>query len=109
MPAKTVSKLEKRKHRLLAVQRNADYIRAYKEYHQCSKCGEGRAVCLDLHHIDPITKKFTLSDAYARSIKSIDAEMAKCIVVCANCHRLIHAGQRLEQVRKKENEEELLF
>ena len=100
---------QKKKHRVLASVRNLAYIRAYKEYHQCCECGEGRAVCLDLHHTDPTTKLFALNDAKSRSIKGIDTELAKCIVVCANCHRLIHAERRQEQARKAENEEELLF
>ena len=62
-----------------------------------------------MHHTDPTTKLFALNDARNRTIKSIDKELAKCVVVCANCHRLIHAERRQEQVRKEENEQELLF
>ena len=100
---------KQKQHRELAKVRNANYIRAYKEYHKCCKCDEGRAVCLDLHHRDSGDKSFALSDGKSHSLKSIDSELVKCMVVCANCHRLIHAGQQLEQIRKKENEEELLF
>ena len=99
----------RQKHNRIAKARNQAYIRAYKEYHQCCKCGEGRAVCLDLHHTDPSTKLFSLNEARNKSIKSIDAELAKCDVVCANCHRLIHAEYRQKQARKEESEEPLLF
>lgn len=104
-----LAKGQKRKHGKLAAQRNIEYIRAYKEYHKCAECGEGRAVCLDLHHRDHESKLFTLSDAGTRSIKSIDKELSKCEVVCANCHRLIHARSRQQQVLKEQNEEETLF
>ena len=70
----------------LAKDRNLEYIRAYKEYHKCVQCGEGRAVCLDLHHTEPDSKVFGLSNAKSRSIRSIDTELAKCVVLCANCH-----------------------
>ena len=92
----------RKKHRRLTVLRNIEYIRSYKEYHKCCKCGEGRAVCLDLHHKDPKIKKFRFSDGKGRSIKTIENEFKKCIVVCANCHRLLHAEQRLEDLRNEE-------
>ncbi|KKN59785.1 hypothetical protein LCGC14_0538750 [marine sediment metagenome] len=98
-----------RKQRDLAKQRNFDYIREYKEYHRCCECSEGRAVCLDLHHEDPNTKKFTLSDGKSHSIKSINLELKKCIVLCANCHRLHHAQVQHEKVIKEENETNTLF
>ena len=48
---------------------------------------------LDLHHIDPNTKNFGIADkGYTRSWKIIKAELNKCILVCANCHREIEAG-----------------
>ena len=99
----------KKRNRKKTVERNIEYIRSYKEYHKCCKCGEGRAVCLDLHHRDPTTKKFRFSDGQGRSIKTIDNEFKKCVVVCANCHRLIHAERRLEQLKIEEAQEKTLF
>lgn len=67
-------------------------IQAHKD--RCVICGEGRAAALDFHHVDPMTKSFNLGSA-ARS-KSVDAvlrEIAKCVVLCATCHRLVHAGE----------------
>ena len=103
-----LNRVSRLKNKKLSQERNLEYIRAYKEYHQCA-CGEGRAVCLDLHHSDPDTKLFALSDARNRTIKTIDQELSKCVVVCANCHRLIHAEQQQEQTRDAESKEELLF
>jgi len=48
---------------------------------------------LDLHHIDPKTKEFGIgARGYTRSWEKIKAELDKCVLVCANCHREIEAG-----------------
>ena len=48
---------------------------------------------LDLHHLNPNEKEFGIADkGYTRSWKIIQAELNKCILVCANCHREIEAG-----------------
>lgn len=52
----------------------------------CVDCGESDPVVLEFDHLRD--KKFNISKALRdRSWKSILAEMAKCEVVCANCHR----------------------
>ena len=63
-------------------------------------------MCLDLHHTRD--KLFELGDVRHRSLKAINTELKKCIVVCANCHRLIHAEVEFEK-RQNEPEEETLF
>ena len=63
----------------------------------CGMCGgEFPAVCMDLHHRDPAEKEFILSsELYMFGFSRIEKEIAKCDVLCANCHRLHHA--RMEQ------------
>jgi hypothetical protein len=58
----------------------------------CAKCGESAPECLHFHHIDPSKKQITLADAIARgwSKERILGEMAKCRVLCANCHLKHH-------------------
>lgn len=60
----------------------------------CSLCGYARCVdALDLHHIDATTKEFGISSGgLTRSWEKVRTEADKCILVCANCHREIHAG-----------------
>lgn len=56
----------------------------------CCDCG-GRfdPVCMEFDHLDHTQKSFLLStDARWKSIAVIKAEIAKCEVVCANCHRV---------------------
>ncbi len=57
----------------------------------CAECGEDRPWCLDLHHINPDNKRFSLSHNGGRySLQAIAREISKCIVLCANCHRDLH-------------------
>jgi hypothetical protein len=59
----------------------------------CSKCGEKDRVCLDFHHLDPTSKDYNVSWLLRYgSKKKIIAEVQKCIVLCANCHRKLHAS-----------------
>ncbi|QXL90328.1 hypothetical protein [Salmonella phage NINP13076] len=58
----------------------------------CILCGEKEPVALDLHHIDESTKDANVSDLMRRGTKRLIDEMNKCVVLCANCHRKVHAG-----------------
>ena len=63
---------------------------------KCQICGYDKCQnALHFHHINPEEKKFTISDAGSRKSftkEEIDAEIKKCVLVCANCHAEIHAG-----------------
>ena len=71
---------------------NKLYINEYKENKCCKFCTENTPVCLDFHHIND--KKFNVSKMKngSYSIKSIQKEIDKCILICSNCHRKLHAG-----------------
>lgn len=57
----------------------------------CSKCGYKKCdAALEFHHTDPTKKDFAIGNAYVKSWAKIKAEVEKCILVCANCHREIH-------------------
>jgi hypothetical protein len=58
----------------------------------CSRCSEKHPATLDFHHIDLSTKEFTIGEARNRKLSEarFKAELAKCIVLCANCHRKEH-------------------
>ena len=65
----------------------------------CIFCGETDPVCIDWHHVDPSKKEFQISFIRGKSKERTLAEMAKCICICASCHRKLHAGHlSLEQV-----------
>ncbi len=70
------------------------YIDKLKLNLSCIKCGEKETCCLDFHHLESNKKEFAISKApFANiSIARILKEIKKCICVCSNCHRKIHAG-----------------
>jgi hypothetical protein len=60
----------------------------------CALCGEMEPACLSAHHVDPTIKEFSVGEALRRrvSAKKLNDELSKCLCVCENCHRKIHAG-----------------
>jgi len=60
---------------------------------KCAICGYNKCVAaLEFHHINPDEKEFSFSSFQSLKWEKIVSEMQKCICVCANCHREIHAG-----------------
>ena len=61
---------------------------------KCSICGYSRCKqSLEFHHLDNYGKDFGISEkGYSRAWLKVKQEIDKCIIVCANCHREIHAG-----------------
>jgi hypothetical protein len=81
--------------------RRKRYFAWYKQIRQaqqCNKCGEKRWYVLDFHHTDETKKSFTVSNMLIRGLsrKKILEEIAKCVVLCANCHREEHYLRRLD-------------
>jgi len=71
---------------------------------KCQICGYNKYQgALDLHHING-KKEFGIGDkGYTRSWEKVKAELDKCILVCANCHRELEAGiTQLSAVRRIE-------
>lgn len=61
---------------------------------QCVSCSYNKCQdALEFHHLNPNEKDFTVAQ-YKGSIlnNTIKKELDKCILVCSNCHREIHAG-----------------
>ena len=60
----------------------------------CQSCGYNKCGgALELHHIVPKTKSFGIGEkGYTRSWEKVKAELDKCILLCANCHREAEAG-----------------
>jgi hypothetical protein len=75
----------------LAYHTKKEYRRRLAEIKQsrgCTDCGEKNPIVLDFDHL--FDKKYNISrmvhDGF--SWKAILKEVAKCEVVCANCHRI---------------------
>jgi hypothetical protein len=69
------------------------YVRAYLLEHPCVDCGEADPVVLEFDHVRG-TKLAHVSRLVkgAASLARLQAEIAKCDVRCANCHRRRTAG-----------------
>ena len=58
---------------------------------KCVKCKYDKCVgALDFHHKDPMKKDTSLRKIWARKWESIEKEITKCVLLCANCHREHH-------------------
>ncbi len=68
----------------------------YLPSQKCSRCPESHPACIDFHHVDPSTKKDAIGRLVqeARSKNAVLRELAKCIPLCANCHRKEHAKNK---------------
>lgn len=61
--------------------------------HACARTGP--PAIFEFHHLDPDEKDFGITqDGIPRRWERIVAELAKCVMLCANCHREVHAGVR---------------
>lgn len=59
---------------------------------KCCNCGfDSFNEALEFHHVDPDDKKYTISQN-CHSLKDDISEVRKCALLCANCHRGIHAN-----------------
>lgn len=57
----------------------------------CAICGELDDCCLDFHHL--YGKDYTISSNPDVTLSTLLTEAEKCIILCANCHRKLHAGK----------------
>jgi hypothetical protein len=63
-----------------------DFLIAYFAEHPCLDCGESDPIVLEFDHLRD--KEFSISSGVRdRNWASVLDEIAKCDVVCANCHR----------------------
>lgn len=59
---------------------------------RCQICGYGKSTrALVFHHKNPSEKDFSISRV-SKSWSTIQAELDKCILLCANCHAEAHEG-----------------
>ena len=68
-------------------------LRDYKASKGCAICGEKDPCCLDFHHLDPSEKDFGVCNGKGLSWERILREIEKCVVLCSNCHKKLHAGR----------------
>ena len=64
------------------------YVIQKKKEGKCVVCGENRWWVLDFHHTE--SKTDAVSKMLGWGLERIKIEVAKCVLLCANCHRNIH-------------------
>src|SRR5687768_9220683 len=95
---------DRRDYLIKAVQKRREKVRRMAVSYKGGCCqirGYGRCIeALELHHLDPTRKDFGISyKGYTRSWEKVEEEADKCILLCATCHREVHAGMlQLPQV-----------
>lgn len=62
----------------------------------CAGCGrDGVPAIFEFHHRDATQKDFGIGqDGIPRRWEKVVAELARCVMLCANCHREVHPGVR---------------
>jgi len=89
-------KVDRERHRIKENMNRAAWIITIGP-NECAICGYNKCfAALDFHHLDPDLKEERIPALMARfgpdhpRADEVRKEMAKCILVCANCHREIH-------------------
>jgi hypothetical protein len=69
---------------------------ALRKFHQwriqqkCNRCGNADWRTHEYHHLNETSKKDNVPTLARQSFTAAMKEMAKCIVLCANCHKITH-------------------
>lgn len=92
-PTHAKERIQETKDRRTALQ---EWYTKYKATLHCKICGEWRPECLQFHHRNPAEKEFNVGEWIKNgvSIETLKAEIAKCNVLCANCHAVETQNQR---------------
>jgi hypothetical protein len=79
-----------------------DQWRSFKATLLCVQCGQNHPATFDFHHVDSSTKEESVNKLIKnRAFKRAMEEVKKCVVLCANCHRIHHHNERANRKAKK--------
>ena len=68
-----------------------DRWNTFKRTLKCTNCNFSHPAALDFHHTDPSKKENIVSNLISEGrFSAAMEEVQKCIVLCANCHRVHH-------------------
>jgi hypothetical protein len=76
--------------------------RSFKATLSCVNCGQNHPATFDFHHVDRATKEYSVNALVKnRAFKKAIEEVKKCVVLCANCHRIHHYEEHQNKKAKK--------
>jgi hypothetical protein len=84
-------------HRINVMMRRDNHKQQLVEHfnNKCKDCGNSFPICCyDFHHIDPSKKSFEIAPRLDGNIETIMEEVAKCVMICSNCHRIRHYKEK---------------
>ena len=72
------------------------WLDEYKKTLRCVRCGFADYRALEFHHPEGQEKDFNVADMIRSGFSraTIQGEIAKCIVLCSNCHQIEHYDER---------------
>ena len=75
------------------------FVNKIKKDLTCKECGFDNPHALQFHHVDPNTKKKAVAELISSGYNkdAVQKEIDKCIVLCANCHLIMHRAKRDEE------------
>lgn len=84
---KEITKRRAKLHTIAMRKKVRMWLHEYLKTNPCADCGELDPIVLEFDHIGE--KKFTIGEFASKgaSLNTVIAEVAKCQVRCANCHR----------------------
>ncbi|UVK60980.1 HNH endonuclease [Streptomyces phage JimJam] len=67
-----------------------DRVWAIKNKASCADCGYSNPIALEFDHLPQFQKSYNVSEMVDRRFawSKIEEEIAKCEIVCANCHKI---------------------
>lgn len=75
--------------------RNRKIVNEIKNNSKCKYCIENDPVTFDFHHRNPEEKEFIIAYMMNQNTERLLKEINKCDIICANCHRKLHAGRTM--------------
>lgn len=100
-PDKEKVKAYKKKHNKHLLQKMIERKKRAKQKavdlhnNKCAKCSQSFPLAVyDFHHLDPTTKLDRVN--FTLTWDKILVELSKCIMLCANCHRITHHELEIE-------------
>lgn len=103
---------EKNKHKTIARSRTSrQALRKkwddFKATLKCINCGYNHPAALDFHHVIMTPNNEKVHRLLAnRSYGRVMEEIKKCVVLCANCHRIHHHEERLAKKQKRKQKKQ---